>query len=131
MITLCGYHSGMRGMWVILAFCLAMPIAGLRADTLEGKAVLVDGDSIVIGHKQIRLWGIDAPEMDTREGYLAKRYLRSVIEEKPVRCVEQGARVSSETMAKCYVGQVDIGEVMVLSGHARDWVQYSQGFYSR
>ncbi len=44
MITLCGYHSGMRGMWVILAFCLAMPTVGLRADTLEGKAVLVDGE---------------------------------------------------------------------------------------
>jgi endonuclease YncB( thermonuclease family) len=118
-------------MWVILAFCLAAPIAGLRADTLEGKAVLVDGDSIVIGDKQVRLWGIDAPEMDTREGYLAKLYLRTVIETNTVRCVEQGARVSSETMAKCYVGQVDIGEVMVLSGHAREWLQYSQGFYSR
>lgn len=131
MITLSGYHSSMRGMWVILAFCLAMPTVGLRADTLEGKAVLVDGDSIVIAGKQVRLWGIDAPEMDTREGYLAKLYLRTVIDEKSVRCVEQGARVSSETMAKCYIGEVDIGEVMVLSGHARDWVQYSQGYYSR
>ena len=121
----------MRGMWIILALCSLAPLTGLRAEELVGKPVLIDGDSIVVAGKPIRLWGIDAPEMDTREGYLAKRYLRTVIEEHTVRCVEQGARVSTETMAKCYIGEVDIGEIMVLSGHAREWKQYSQGHYSR
>jgi endonuclease YncB( thermonuclease family) len=121
----------MRGMWVILALCSLAPLTGLRAEELVGKPVLIDGDSIVIAGKPIRLWGIDAPEMDTREGYLAKRYLRTVIEDHTVRCVDQGMRSVGEIMAKCYIGAVDIGEIMVLSGHAREWKQYSQGHYSR
>ncbi|RBW41949.1 hypothetical protein DS901_14495 [Loktanella sp. D2R18] len=32
--------------------------------TLRGKAYVVDGDTVVIQKKQIRLYGIDAPEMD-------------------------------------------------------------------
>jgi len=122
----------MRGMWVIAALCLAAaPIGGLRADTLEGTPVLIDGDSLVVAGKPVRLWGIDAPEMDTREGYLAKRYLRTIIEDRSVRCVDQGGRTSGEMMAKCFIGEVDLGEVMILSGHAQEWHQYSQGYYSR
>ena len=122
----------MRGMWVIAALCLAAASAGgLRAETLEGKPVLIDGDSLVVAGKPVRLWGIDAPEMDTREGYLAKRYLRAIVEDRSVRCVDQGARSSGEMMAKCFIGKVDLGEVMILSGHAREWHQYSQGYYSR
>ena len=121
----------MRGMWVIVALCLAAPIAGLRAETLEGKPVLIDGDSLVVAGKPIRLWGIDAPEMSTREGYLAKRYLRTIIEDRNVRCVDEGLRSSGEMMAKCFLGDVDLGQVMILSGHAREWLQYSQGYYSR
>ena len=126
----------MRGLWIVAglwlaALAAAMPVTGLRAETLEGKAVLIDGDSVVVAGRPIRLWGIDAPEMDTREGYLAKRYLRTVIEDRPLRCVDEGMRAGTEIMAKCFLGAVDIGEVMVLSGHAREWRQYSQGYYSR
>jgi endonuclease YncB( thermonuclease family) len=118
-------------MWIVLALCIAAPLTGLRAEELEGKPVLIDGDSIVVAGKPIRLWGIDAPEMGTRDGYLAKRYLRTVIADNTVRCVDQGIRSVGEIMAKCYIGTVDIGEIMVLSGHAREWKEYSQGFYSR
>jgi endonuclease YncB( thermonuclease family) len=121
----------MRGLWIVLALCLAAPVTGLRAETLEGKPILIDGDSIVVAGRPVRLWGIDAPEMDTREGYLAKRYLRTVIGDRPLRCVDEGMRVGNEIMAKCFLGQVDLGEIMVLSGHAQEWRQYSQGHYSR
>lgn len=122
----------MKGMWRgVVALCLAMPAAAGAAETLEGRPILIDGDSIVVAGKPIRLWGIDAPEMNTRAGYLAKRYLRTIIEERPVRCIDEGMRARSEIMAKCYIGDVDLGEIMVLSGHARDWPQYSKGYYSR
>jgi len=122
----------MRGLWILIgALLLTMPIAALRAETLEGKPVLIDGDSIVVAGKPVRFWGIDAPEMDTRAGYLAKRYLRTVLEGRSVRCEDEGMRAGTEIMAKCFIGQVDLGEIMVLSGHARDWPQYSQGYYSR
>ena len=121
----------MRGLWFIAALCLAASATALRSETLEGKPVLIDGDSIVVSGKPVRLWGIDAPEMDTREGYLAKRYLRTILEDRAVRCEDAGIRTVGEIMAKCFIGAVDLGEIMVLSGHAREWRQYSQGFYSR
>jgi len=122
----------MKGLLKLIVFLfLLMSAGGLRAETLEGKPVLIDGDSIVIAGKPVRLWGIDAPEMSTRAGYLAKRYLRTVIEARTVRCVDEGMRAQSEIMAKCFIGDVDLGQVMVLSGHARDWPQYSKGYYGR
>ena len=126
----------MRGLWILAGLCLAalsfaVPASTAQAETLEGKPILIDGDSLVVAGRPVRLWGIDAPEMNTRAGYLAKRYLRTLIEERPVRCVDEGMRAGTEMMAKCYLGEVDIGEVMVLSGHAREWRQYSQGYYSR
>ncbi|MEM9682787.1 MAG: thermonuclease family protein [Pseudomonadota bacterium] len=121
----------MRGFWKIAVICALIPFSAAQAETLEGKPVLIDGDSIVVDGKPVRLWGIDAPEMDTRAGYLAKRYLRTVVEDRSVRCVDEGMRAGTEIMAKCYIGEVDLGEIMVLSGHARDWTQYSQGYYSR
>ena len=121
----------MRGMWVIAAALLLVPLAGSRAETLEGKPVFIDGDSIVVAGKPVRLWGIDAPEMDTREGYLAKRYLRTLVEDGSVRCMDDGMRAGGEIMARCFIGEVDLGEIMILSGHAREWLQYSQGYYGR
>jgi endonuclease YncB( thermonuclease family) len=122
----------MKGMWkAVAALCLALPAGAGAAETIEGRPVLIDGDSIVVAGKPIRLWGIDAPEMNTRAGYLAKRYLRTIVAQRTVRCVDEGMRARSEIMAKCKVGDVDLGQIMVLSGHARDWPQYSGGYYSR
>lgn len=122
----------MKGLWKFaVVLSLAVLPDGARAETLEGKPVLIDGDSIVVAGKPVRLWGIDAPEMSTRAGYLAKRYLRTILEDRSVRCIDEGMRAETEIMAKCYLGDVDIGQVMVLSGHARDWPQYSKGFYGR
>lgn len=115
----------------MVALCLAAPAAVSAGEQVTGQPILIDGDSIVVAGRPIRLWGIDAPEMETREGYLAKRYLRTILENRPVRCEDMGIRTVGEAMAKCFVGTVDLGEVMVLSGHAREWRQYSQGYYSR
>ena len=41
-------------------------LLGLRAEVrrITGKALVLDGDSIVVAGQKIRLHGIDAPEMD-------------------------------------------------------------------
>ena len=106
------YARRMRGMWVVLTFCVAVPLTGLRAEDLVGKPVLIDGDLIVIAGKPIHLWGIDAPEMDTREGYLAKRYLRTILEDHTVRCVDQGLGS---------VGRSWRNAISALSISARSW----------
>ena len=40
--------------------------------TLQGPAYVVDGDTVVIQKTQIRLFGVDAPEMDHPHGKNAK-----------------------------------------------------------
>jgi succinoglycan biosynthesis protein ExoI len=52
------------------------------ADTLSGRATLLDGDTIEIAGERIRLHGIDAPESgqqcqnaDARRGRAARRFL--------------------------------------------------------
>lgn len=118
-----------RGLFVLLAFCV--PLATVQAETLEGRPTIIDGDSIVVGGKPIRLWGIDAPEMDTRAGSVAKSYLRTVVSGREIRCEDHGKRVAGHIMAQCFLGNVDLGRIMVLSGNAVDWRRYSGGFYSR
>jgi endonuclease YncB( thermonuclease family) len=35
-----------------------------RTDCLTGRARVIDGDTIVVAHQLVRLYGIDAPELD-------------------------------------------------------------------
>ena len=49
----------MTALW--LAGLLASPLA---AETITGTVEVIDGDSLVLAGRQIRLVGIDAPEYD-------------------------------------------------------------------
>lgn len=60
-----------------IAFALAAPVAAKEkfspGDTIEGRAVALDGDTLRLfseGGKpvDVRLWGIDAPEMSAEDG---------------------------------------------------------------
>jgi hypothetical protein len=110
---------------------MTVPQPANSAETLQGRTIVVDGDSLIVDGKAVRIWGIDAPEMGTRSGDRAKKYLRALLSENTARCEDDGKRVSGQIMAKCFIGSVDIGRVMVLSGNARDWRRYSGGVYAR
>ena len=47
---------------VLLALALFLPDPA-HAETVSGRARVVDGDTIEIKDQKIRLWGIDAPEL--------------------------------------------------------------------
>ncbi len=110
---------------------MAIPQPAGSAEDVQGRTIVVDGDSLVVDGKSVRIWGIDAPEMGTRSGDRAKKYLRALLADNAARCEDDGKRVSGQIMAKCFIGSVDIGRVMVLSGNARDWRRYSGGLYAR
>ncbi len=42
---------------------------------IEGLATVTDGDTIKIGKNRIRLFGVDAPEMDTEAGQNATAFM--------------------------------------------------------
>ena len=47
-----------------LAALVCLSAFAARAETILGEARIVDGDTVDIGEKKIRLHGIDAPETD-------------------------------------------------------------------
>ncbi|SDG25715.1 hypothetical protein SAMN05216241_107123 [Limimonas halophila] len=56
-----------RGLAVAAAMAVSVGLAGQVADAaaLTGKARVTDGDTVVVGGKDIRLQGVDAPETES------------------------------------------------------------------
>ena len=43
--------------------------------SFSGVPYVIDGDTLAFGRKRVRIWGIDAPEMDTWPGKQARLFL--------------------------------------------------------
>ncbi len=97
---------------------------------LRGPAYVVDGDTVVVRKTQIRLFGIDAPEMDHPYGKQAKWALVSLCRGQSVT-VEFVAQDSyGRTVGRCYLQDGrDLSAEMVKLGMAIDWPKYSGGRY--
>src|SRR6478672_7271742 len=110
-----------------------------RADDVVGQASVIDGDTIEIHGKRIRLWGIDAPEstqlcrgddsLQYRCGAKAANDLDAFIARRPVNCMPMNLDQYGRTVATCSAGGADLGEWLVHNGLALDWPQYSKGRY--
>ncbi|MFO7892663.1 MAG: hypothetical protein R6U63_02920, partial [Longimicrobiales bacterium] len=50
------------------------------------SAMAVDGDTLTAGGQAVRLWGIDAPEMDTATGRQAAGHMRQLVKEAELTC---------------------------------------------
>lgn len=100
--------------------------------SLAGTGVtVVDGDSLRDGHENIRLLGIDAPELrqtcrDERGqpwpcGRVAHTQLQSLLARGEVRCTSSSHDRYGRTLATCSAGDVaDVGEMQVRAGYAVD-----------
>lgn len=98
--------------------------------SISGPARVIDGDTLEIDHKRIRLWGIDAPERQQHHGPAATAYLRRLIYDKDVTCYERGQDRYGRIVAQCATRDGDIGRRMVANGHALDYRRYSRGHYA-
>jgi len=90
---------------------------------------VIDGDSLRNGSEQIRLVGIDAPELrqtcrdlQGREwscGRAAKARLAEFVAQRDVACSPRGRDRYGRTLAVCSARNIpDLGEVMVREGYA-------------
>ncbi|MFN0113979.1 MAG: thermonuclease family protein [Paracoccaceae bacterium] len=99
---------------------------------IAGKCWVVDGDTIVIGNQNIRLAGIDAPELDQPFGQKAKWALLKLCQGKCVRAEVTGELSYDRLVAICRLEDgTDLAAEMVRSGHAIDWAKHSGGRYRR
>lgn len=98
--------------------------------TLEGSAYVIDGDTIVIRKTQIRLFGIDAPELNHPYGNKAKWALVSLCKGQTVMANIIQKDNHDRTVAQCYLPDGrDLSAEMVKLGLAIDWQKFSGGKY--
>ena len=114
---------------------------------ISGKAKVIDGDTIKIDEKKIRLFGIDAPE---KEQICKKIYLSFLIFnfQKNYKCGEKTTLALSKKLKKekikcilrdnkdrykrnigiCYIKNQDINEWLVNNGYAIAYKKYSKKY---
>jgi endonuclease YncB( thermonuclease family) len=102
---------------------------------IAGHARIIDGDSMMIAGTEVRIWGIDAPELfqrctrDGREvlcGREASRALIALVAGQPVTCERRDMDRFGRTVAQCRADTVDLGRAMVAAGHAVAFGAYYQ-----
>jgi endonuclease YncB( thermonuclease family) len=101
----------------------------------EGQASVVDGDTLIVGGKEITLYGIDAPELKQtckfrkktiRCGVLSSDALRDLITgAKKITCTDRGRDREGFRLGLCSADGFDIGRNMVHTGWALAWRRYS------
>lgn len=120
--------------YLILLVALAMPLPALAEDggTLEGEAVVLDGDALDVAYVRVRLLGVVAPEAeqacaaenDSRyfPGISARNRLKRLIAGRPVTCRTVDRDREGYTLAVCETADgLDLGREMVALGWA--WAQ--------
>ncbi|WP_271950418.1 thermonuclease family protein [Ruegeria faecimaris] len=104
--------------------------AALFATTATAGGLQVrDADTIVVDGTPVRLNGVDAPELGTRSGQDAKRWMVNFLRGKNIECSLNGERTYDRWVGVCYADGQDIGAAVIAAGHALDCARYSGGRY--
>ena len=102
--------------------------------------IVKDGDTIKIGSRNIRLFGIDAPELKQKCYYLndeswdcgrqAAKFLQELIGEQMPSCEAKSIDLYKREVAICYIGNQELNKIMVEKGFAIAYKQYSKKYVS-
>lgn len=121
-------RAGIRGDKVRLTLAFAAIL--FAATSVSAANIKVrDADTIVVDGTPVRLQGVDAPELKTRAGKDARRWMVNYLADKAVECELNGERSYDRWIGVCYVDGVDIGGAVIAAGHALDCKRYSGGRY--
>ncbi|MGL4406723.1 MAG: thermonuclease family protein [Notoacmeibacter sp.] len=112
----------------------ALTFSGSEVRSLPGQARAMDGDSLRLGDEEIRLWGIDAPELQQQCrntqgsfacGREAQKQLKKLITNVNLVCKGLGRDRYDRLLGVCRIGTKDINAEMVRGGFA-----YAYGGYT-
>ena len=111
-----------------------------------GLAKVIDGDTIKIGAKKIRLFGIDAPEKnqickkkflsfsfinfqkDYNCGQISTNNLKKKIGKEKIKCLYKSRDRYKRYLGTCYIKKVDLNKWMVENGYALAYIKYSRKY---
>ncbi len=120
----------------LVVLMLAVGLAWFRAEevVLTGATRIVDGDTLVVAGRRVRLAGMDAPEMDQvclREGHdypcgiVARDALRALLAGREPSCAVKGRDRYGRDLGRCSVAGVDLGADLVRRGLAVAYGSYA------
>ena len=105
-----------------------------------GLAKVIDGDTIKIGAKKIRLFGIDAPEKNQickkkflsfsfvnfqknyNCGQISTNNLKKKIGKEKIKCLYKSRDRYKRYLGTCYIKKVDLNKWMVENGYALAYI---------
>jgi endonuclease YncB( thermonuclease family) len=130
---------GLSAIAGFLLFAVSPASAGAAEQIFSGIGHAKDGDSLTVGDREVRLFGIDAPEWDQtckrdgREwacGQVAAEELAKLVTGKDVSCVPVNIDQYNRTVAQCTVNDLDVNRAMVALGYAIAYRHYSTAYVS-
>ncbi len=94
------------------------PISPAAGQTIEGMAIVIDGDELRVGDSLIRLFGIAAPDISSSLGPDARLYLDALAGGRHVICIEVDRTVEDISVAICSIDGTDLAPELLAQGLA-------------
>jgi len=107
--------------------------------TVSGTGRVKDGDSLMVGDTEVRLFGVDAPELSQTCqrggeawacGRAAAEELGKLIAGQQVRCQSMGSDQYQRVLGRCTASSIDINRLLVSRGYAVAFRRYSSDYVS-
>ena len=126
-----------RSLRLSICLVLAASPAPLLGQVVAGPASVIDGDSLRVGGREVRLFGIDAPEGKQtcqRDGAAwacggaAAAQLSGLVEGQDVRCEGRGMDQYGRILAICSAAGFELNRAMVEAGWATAFRRYSEDY---
>jgi len=134
---------GWRNRWPLIALLAVLTAAALLVRYLEkggvrdveGHATTIDGDSLYVGGREVRLSGIDAPEGEQvcrrggakwECGEAATQELSQMIDGQLLRCQGLDIDQHGRLLALCRASEIDLNREMVRRGLAVAFGRYAE-----
>ncbi len=130
MLTSCSLN------FIAVLATLGMPSL-VCAQIIEGPAEVIDGDSLKVAGSEIRLFGVDAPELtqscysnevEIPCGAMAKDVLAGLIGGAVLTCQKRGTDPFGRIVATCQTSGLDVGDALVRSGWAFAFRRYGDDY---
>lgn len=117
-------------MSIILAFALALlsPAAGAMPSMFEGPVRVIDGDTVVLDGRSLRLAVVDTPERTQtcdvngkveRCGEAARWMLETMIGDQPLRCEYRGKQSYKRPVVMCQLAGQNLSALLLSAGMGR------------
>ena len=118
-------RSPLFGLCLLPSLLFVLPVAGQS---------VTDGDTIRHSGVAVRLWGIDAAELDQScadgwaAGRLAREHLAGLMRDRAITCEPRTTDRYGRVVALCRADGEDLGAAMVSAGMAWAFIRYSRDY---